>query len=236
MVEEESRLRIKVLTFDLFGTILDLAGSLTPVIQRFLHKHGSSLDPTQVWNQLRTRQRIEQYQDSLLMVGHAGYLEIVRRAFLYVLQMNAIPFTHEEVDNFIDSWKELTPFEDIVGGLRELKECYQLVILSNGEEWFLHHLVKNRVKFDFDRVISAQIVGAFKPHPAVYRACARILGREPYELMMVSSNSFDVMGARACGYQAAWVNRYELPYEETPYKPTLEVKDFRELASSLIRS
>lgn len=228
-----SGLGIKALTFDLFGTILDLTGSLTPVVRRFLQEHGSPLDPTQVWNQLRTRQRIEQYQDNLLMVGHGGYLEAVRRAFLYVLRLNAIPFTYKDVDDFLESWKDLTPFEDAVEGLRQLKERYQLVVLSNGEKWFLKHLVKNRVKFDFDKVISAQTVGVFKPHPAVYRACARILSSEPYELMMVSSNSFDVMGARACGFQAAWVKRYELPYEETPYKPTLVVKDFRELAVSL---
>lgn len=225
--------RVKALTFDLFGTILDLSGSLTPVIQHFLLEHGSSLDPVQVWNQLRMRQRIEQYQDNLLMLGHCGYLEAVRRAFLYVLRLNSIPFTNGDIDSFIENWKDLIPFEDVLEGLDQLKRRYQLVILSNGEDWLLRHLVKNQVKFDFDRVVSAQSVGVFKPHPAVYRTCARTLGCEPYELMMVSSNSFDVMGARACGFQAAWVNRYGLPYEETPYKPTLIVEDFRELAVSL---
>lgn len=228
-----SSLKIKALTFDVFGTILDLAGSLTPVIQRFLRERNSPLDPAQVWRQLRVRQRIEQYQDNLLMVGHSGYLEAVRRAFLYILRLNAIPFTHEDIDNFIESWKELTPFEDAVEGLRQLKDRYELVVLSNGEEWFLQHLVKNRVKFDFDRIVSVQTVGVFKPHPAVYRGCARILDKEPNELMMVSSNSFDVMGARACGFEAAWVNRHTLPYEESPYKPTLTVKDFRELVDAL---
>lgn len=229
-----SGFRIKALTFDLFGTILDLAGSLTPIIQRILNKHNSPLDAIRVWNQFRMRQRIEQYQDNLLMLGHSGYLEAVRRAFLYVLRLNGVPFTDKDVDDFIECWKDLTPFEDAVEGLKQLKARCQLVILSNGENWLLQHLVKNRVKFDFNKVISVQTVGAFKPHPAVYRACARILDSEPHELMMVSSNSFDVMGARACGFQAAWVNRYELPYEETPYKPTLEVKDFRELAVSLL--
>ena len=34
---------------------------------------------------------------------------------------------------------------------------------------------------------------------------------------MVSANSFDVMGAKVCGYKSAFVNRYELPYEDSPY-------------------
>jgi 2-haloacid dehalogenase len=225
--------RIKVLTFDLFGTVLDLGGSLTPFIQRFLQEHGSSLDPSQIWDQLRARQRVEQYQDSLLMMGHGGYLETARRAFLYILRLNRISFTSEEVDHFMEGWKELKPFGDAVEGLEQMKGRYRLVVLSNGDEWFLGHLVKNRVRFDFDEVISAETAGVFKPHPAVYRTCARVLGREPHELMMVSSNSFDVMGARACGFRGAWVERYGLPYEETPYRPDLVVKDFRELAATL---
>lgn len=227
------RFGIEALTFDLFGTTLNIVGSLTPVIERFLRDRDSSLDATQVWNQFRHRQRIEQYQDNLLMLGHCGYLEAVRRAFLYVLRLNGIPFTYEEIDGFIESWKSVTPFEDAVEGLNQLKERYRLVVLSNGEDWFLRHLAENQIRFQFDKIISVETVGVFKPHPAVYRTCARILGNEPHELMMISSNSFDVMGARACGFQAAWIKRSDLPYEETSYKPTLVVKDFHELATAL---
>lgn len=224
---------IKALTFDVFGTVLDLAGSLTPVIERFLSEHGSSLDAVQAWEQFRTRQRIEQYQDNLLMLGHCGYLQAVRRAFLYTLRGNGVSFTDEDIERFIESWKELKPFEDAKEGLTKLREKYRLVVLSNGEDWFLRHLAENQINFEFDKIISVQTVGVFKPHPAVYRTCARILNSEPGELMMVSSNSFDVVGARACGFQAAWVKRYDLPYEENMHKPTLIVKDFHELTTQL---
>jgi hypothetical protein len=41
------------------------------------------------------------------------------------------------------------------------------------------------------------------------------------------------MGARACGFRGAFVNRYQLPYEDTPFRPDVVVKDFRELADRL---
>lgn len=167
------------------------------------------------------------------MLGHCGYLQAVRRAFLYTLRRNGVTFTDEDIEDFIESWKELKPFKDTKEGLTKLKKKYQLVVLSNGEDWFLRHLAENQIDFEFDEIISVQRVGVFKPHPAVYRACAQILNSEPGELMMVSSNSFDVMGARASGFQAAWVKRYNLPYEETMHKPTLIVKDFHELATEL---
>jgi 2-haloacid dehalogenase len=221
------------LTFDVFGTVLDLAGSLTPFLDDFLAERGSPMTGMELWNRIRGRQRIEQYQDNLLMLGHTGYHAAVRRAFSFILKLNGIPFQEEDVDDFIKEWKMLKPFPDVHGNLTRLGEKYRLVILSNGEKWYLEHLAENRIRYQFDEIISVESVQRFKPHPAVYRGCAKKLGREPHQLMMVSSNSFDVMGARACGYNAAWVKRQEVPYQESPYRPTITVASFKELTEKL---
>ena len=225
---------VNTLTFDLFGTVLDLAGSLMPHIDEFLSKRESPLDAAGFWAQWRLRQRVEQYQDTLLMLGHSGYLTVCKYGFIYTLRSNNIPFTHDEVEEFMQAWQQLKPFEDAVNGLNRLKGHYKLVGLSNGEPWYLDHLVKNRIKFDFDAVISVETAGAFKPHPGVYRKAAQILESEVGELMMVASHSFDIMGARACGYRGAYVNRYGLPMEETPYQPDIMTADFEQLADYLV--
>jgi 2-haloacid dehalogenase len=106
-------------------------------------------------------------------------------------------------------------------------------VLSNGENELLAHLVKNRIRYEFDRVISVEDVGVFKPNPQVYRYAARVLEAEPAELMMVSAHSFDAVGARASGYRAAYVNRYDLPWDETPYRFDVEARDFADLATQL---
>ena len=224
----------KALTFDLFGTVLDLGGSLTPFIGQFLAVKGSDADPAEFWAQWRYRQRIEQYQDNIVDLGHSGYLEVARRAFAYVLRLNDVEATRDEIKDFMVAWQSLTPFPEVVSGLERLKTRFKLVALSNGEPDFLAHLVKNRIKWDFDDVISVQVVGAFKPHPGVYRRAAHILGLEIGECLMVSANSFDVMGARACGMRGAFVNRYALPYEDSPHVPDVTVANFTELADSLL--
>jgi 2-haloacid dehalogenase len=224
----------KALTFDLFGTVLDLGGSLTPFIGQFLAVKGSDADPAEFWAQWRYRQRIEQYQDNIVDLGHSGYLEVARRAFAYVLRLNDVEATRDEIKDFMVAWQSLAPFPEVVSGLERLKTRFKLVALSNGEPDFLAHLVKNRIKWDFDDVISVQVVGAFKPHPGVYRRAAHILGLEIGECLMVSANSFDVMGARACGMRGAFVNRYALPYEDSPHVPDVTVANFTDLADSLL--
>ena len=86
--------RVNTLTFDLFGTVLDLAGSLMPHIDEFLAKRESPIDAAAFWAQWRLRQRVEQYQDTILMLGHSGYLTVCKYGFIYTLRSNNIPFNH----------------------------------------------------------------------------------------------------------------------------------------------
>ena len=130
-------------------------------------------------------------------------------------------------------WQDLNPYPEVLETLTHLSEHYDLVALSNGDLHFLQHLVVYRIGWDFDAVISVAEAGAFKPHPAVYRHAAAKLGLEPAQCLMVSANSFDVLGARACGYRAAFVNRRDLPYEDSPLQPDLTVPSFTELAEAL---
>jgi 2-haloacid dehalogenase len=225
----------KALTFDVFGTILDLGGSLTPFIADFLKNRGAGVAAEHFWEQWRARQRIEQYQDTIMMLGHSGYLETSRRACVYTLGIYGISASTQEVVDLMAAWQELKPFPEVVDSLRRLNSRFKLVVLSNGEPEFLAHLTTSRIGYAFDEVISVSAFGAFKPHPCVYRGAAKLLRLEVGECMMISSNSFDVVGARACGFKAAYVDRYRLPYEDTPFIPQITVKDFQELADQLCR-
>jgi 2-haloacid dehalogenase len=224
---------VHTLTFDAFGTILDLGTSHAPRLIDFVNERNTEITAVALWEQWRHRQRIEQYQDNQFCAGHFGYLDSSRRALIYTLRALKLAFDDADIRRIMEGWQELVTFRDVLPGLERLRSKFKLVALSNGERDYLAHLVKNRIRFDFDRVISVEDVGVFKPNPQVYRYAARVLGAEPCELMMVSSNSFDVVGARASGYRGAYVNRYDLPYDETPYRCDVEARDFLELAERL---
>jgi 2-haloacid dehalogenase len=224
---------IHTLTFDLLGTILDLGSSHAPRLGEFLRNKGSAMKAEDLYARWRSRQRIEQYQDNQFCMGHFGYLDSSRRALLYTLRALKLPFDDTDVGGIMEGWNELVPFPDAAPGLERLRRKFNLVVLSNGENAFLAHLAKNCVRFEFDAVISVEDVGVFKPNPQVYRYAARVLESEPHVLMMVSSHSFDAVGARISGYRAAYVNRYGLPYDETPYRYDVEARDFLDLADRL---
>jgi 2-haloacid dehalogenase len=225
---------VKALTFDLFGTVLDIGGSLVPFISPFLKEKGSEVDAEAFWAQWRLRQRVEQYQDNIMALGHSGYQEVARRAFVYVLELNGVEASADEVRDFMRCWQELQPFPEVKGALARLKARYKLVALSNGEPEFLAHLAQKQIQWNFDAIISVMEVGAFKPHPGVYRHAAHKLGLEVGECLMVSANAFDVVGGRACGMRGIYVDRYTLPYDDRPFPPDAVVANFDGLADELL--
>ena len=225
--------RVNCLTFDIFGTVIDLAGSLAGPAGEFLAAHGSEMTGEAFYPEWRERQRIEQYQDNLLMLGHSGYLETCRRAFVYCLKKHNVSYTAGAVSEFMKVYKNLQPYGDAIEGLRSLAGRYKLVALSNGEQWYLEELLGSNVPVRFDAIISVDQVGAFKPSPGVYRKAVQRLRCEPGEIMMVAAHAFDILGAQACGFKAAYVNRYKLPTEDSEYQPDIIVDDFIELAARL---
>ena len=227
--------QVTTLTFDIFGTVLDLSGSLVPPLEDLLRKckAPSELTGKEVWSQWRHRQRIEQYQDNLLLLGHSGYLSVKKRSLIDTLKTLKVEFTLNLIDDFMDSYQFLSPFKETVPGLTRLATKYKLVMLSNGEQKFLEYLAEKRIKFKFDSILSAETVGQFKPHPSVYRFAAQALTLEPNQIMMVAAHSFDILGARHSGYRGAYVNRYDLPYDETIYKPDFITSNFIELCELL---
>jgi 2-haloacid dehalogenase len=72
-------------------------------------------------------------------------------------------------------------------------------------------------------------VKTFKPAPAVYALAPKALGIPAAELLFVSSNGWDVAGAKSFGYQAAWCNRTGAPAEELGVTPDRVVTRLDEL-------
>lgn len=228
----ELRDTLRVLTFDLYGTVVDMQAGLTEAVTPFLAAKGWEGKPASFVTWWRRTHFESSMIDALLDRGHTPYREIGRRALAYTLERAGIPHTQEEVGDLVARIERLRPFDDVPEALARLQTRYRLVILTNGDPDMLEH-AKPYIGFEFDRYVSVAAAGYFKPHVAAYRKAAEILQTEIGRIMHVASHAFDCIGAKAAGMRAGFVNRRGRPCEDTPYRPDLVVHDFTALAEAL---
>ena len=223
---------IKVLMFDLYGTVVDMQTGLTQAIGPFLKERGFKREPSALVTWWRRTHFENSMIDALIPGPHTPYREVGRRALSYTLERAGIPFTRAEVEHFVAQIQYLELFPDVVAALERLHRRYRLAVLSNGDPDMLE-AARPHLGFAFDAMISAGEAGHFKPHPATYRlACAR-MGVAPEEALFVANHAFDCIGAKACGLRTAFVDRRRRPFGETPHAPDLIVADFAGLADAL---
>lgn len=232
------RREIKVLTFDLYGTVVDMQSGLTQAVTPFLKKKGWEGDPQSFVTWWRRTHFEDSMIDALCDRGHTPYRQIGHRAVSIVMDRAGIEYTREDVEWLVSQIETLKPFDDVIAALERLKERYKLVILSNGDRDMLE-AAKPHVGFEFDHVISVQEAGSFKPDWRTYAATEEILTSayphvERSSIMHVANHAFDCIGARAYGFRAAFIDRRKRPFGGSAHQPDLVVGSFTELANALV--
>ena len=144
--------------------------------------------------------------------------------------------TDEEQERLIKEYQNLRPFPDVIPGIEALNsKGHTLAAFSNGVEATARTLLNRAgVLEHLHGVISVDDVKTFKPDPEVYHYLARRLGTEPSEIWLVSSNPFDVIGAKAAGLMAAWIQRKpDARFDPWGIEPDLVAPDLEALAERL---
>jgi 2-haloacid dehalogenase len=223
---------VKVLSFDQYGTIVDMQGGLVEAATPYLKKKGWRGDPNSFVTWWRRTHFENSMIDSLCDRGHTPYREIGHRAVSYTLTRAGIEHSSAEVGELVAEIERLRPFPEVPAALARLAKTYKLAILSNGDRDMLE-AAKPYLGFEFDATISVQEAGCFKPHRRTYETAAKILGLSCLQVMHVANHAFDCIGAKAAGMRTAFIDRRGRPYGQTQHEPDIIVKSMAELADLL---
>jgi len=99
---------------------------------------------------------------------------------------------------------------------------YRLAILSNGSPAMLAAAVENAgLKPLLTDVISVDEVKIYKPSPRAYALASGRLGVPADAIAFVSSNFWDIAGAKRFGFRTCWLNRSRVPQDELGVPPDI---------------
>jgi 2-haloacid dehalogenase len=194
---------IKTVVFDAYGTLYDVH-SVYAKIEELCPGKGDLI--SQIW---RLKQlEYTWLQTSLLEYRDFGFL--TRASLEFALRATGIEPSERITKPLFDKYLDLDPYPEAKHALRKLNSVggYKLAILSNGSTAMLSALVTNSgLGAYLDATISVDSAKKFKPHPDCYALVEKALGVKSDEVMFVSSNGFDVVGAKHFGFKVAWIRR-----------------------------
>ncbi|RBP15589.1 2-haloacid dehalogenase [Roseiarcus fermentans] len=191
---------IRALVFDAYGTLYDVQ-SVRGLATELCGDKGDFI--TQAW-------RLKQLEYTWLrglMRAYEDFSVVTRAALEFALDRAGVTPTPALCEELMAKYLDLDLYPEARQALAALSG-YKLAILSNGSPDMLAALVEGSgIAPFFADVISVDRAKTFKPDPRCYDLVAPALGVERHEVLFVSSNSFDVAGAKQFGLKVAWIDR-----------------------------
>ena len=190
----------QVYIFDAFGTLFD--------VRTVARQHAAVLanradQLSEIWRD----KQLEYTWFHAARGTHVPFRDLTREALLYAL--NKHDLSSDLVPVLLESYCRMPPFPDVVAALQHLKaKQARLAILSNADPDMLDDLVDAaNIRQVFECMLTVSVAGTFKPAPSVYALACEVFKTPTAEMNFVSSNRWDIAGAKAFGFSTVWLNR-----------------------------
>ena len=216
------------LAFDVYGTLVDPAAMAEHVTRDVGVK---AADFAEYW---RGKQLEYSFRRGL-MSHYADFSICTSDALNFTCRRFKTEISAERRSELLRLYQHLPPFDDVAQGLLSLRGEFRLFAFSNGKRSEINAILSNANILDyFDGIVTADDIRSFKPDPAVYSYARRATGAWSAPFWLVSSNPWDIIGARSAGLSAAWIQRSEATiYDPWGIEPNVTVRSLVELPSAL---
>jgi 2-haloacid dehalogenase len=198
---------IRVLLFDVFGTLVDWRTGVARDARAVLSPLGIPVD----WIAFADAWR-DQYQPAMEEV-RTGRLPFSKLDVLHRRNLDVVlgQFDLGRVDEATRvelnlAWHRLDAWPDVPPGLAALRQRFRLAPCSNGNISLMVDLAR-RNAFPWDAIVGAELARDYKPKPSVYLSAAAAFDCRPDEAMMVAAHSSDLAAAASAGLRTAFIAR-----------------------------
>ena len=221
-------MKIKAVLFDAYGTLFDVH-SVALLAEQLFPGQGDKL--SQLW-----RDKQIEYTRLLTMSAPGGeryrpFWELTRAGLRYAAAKLALDLQPAAEEQLMNQYRHLSAFAENHEVLAELKRRGVTTgILSNGDPDMLGVAVKSAGFADLlQHVISVHPARRFKTDPAAYALGTAALKLPAREILFVSSNAWDALGATWFGYTTLWINRGGAPPEQLGTEPSFTGRSLRDV-------
>ncbi|KAF2157376.1 haloacid dehalogenase [Myriangium duriaei CBS 260.36] len=203
-----------IVAFDAYGTLLSTASIAKQLASHFGEEKAEAIATSWRKYQLEYTWRLNS------MNQYEPFSQVTRNSLQHALRESNVSLGDKDVEGLMKAYDTLDIFPDVGPCLSLLgnKTNIYPVVFSNGTQSMVESSVfkspqLQQYSSSIKSVVTVEKVKRYKPHPDVYDHLARQVGKDlskaqdKASLWLVSGNPFDIVGARAMGMKAAWVDR-----------------------------
>ena len=224
--------KIEYLTFDCYGTLIDWESGITAALRPLLQHNELDLSDEDVLNLYA---ELESSVESDEFIPYKGVpREVVKKVGI---KYGFFP-DDKEINSLINSIGFWKPFDDTIDSLQALGKKYRLVVVSNVDD-DLFEITQSKLRVEFDDVITAEQIGAYKTEHRVFETVLARLAVPKTNILHVAQSLYhDIAPANSMGIGTVRVNRRHGKSgsgatPEASAIPDFEVPDLRSLVELL---
>ena len=198
--------QIKCISFDYYGTLVDVGNPFQTIKQWFKTHHCFERQNINVdrFNWLFTKHR------AVLACGNDFKLgiQILTESYIFACKKFHIESNIKEFTEMVSSiFKEATAYKNALETVNFLKEHYQVGLITNADNIYLQNSIKKN-GFDFDFIISSEDARCNKPDDGIFKTAIEVVKIPTHQILMVGDSIVnDIQPARKLGIHAIWLNR-----------------------------
>jgi 2-haloacid dehalogenase len=222
MAHDFDATRLKLLSFDVFGTLISVRDGSYGAFDRILREAGAArIDVKAFWEAWEER-NIRSYWSP-----YRPYKDICMDSLAATFEEFGIKGRPETISYFFEAFSNFAPYPDVVDTLSQLSHRFKLAIVSNIDDDLL---AMTPLKWSFDLVCTAERAKGYKPDGTLFRHLLLSAGVDRAEILHSGQSQFtDMVGAKPLGMTVAWINRRGITLNPKVPRPDFQFPDIQSL-------
>jgi 2-haloacid dehalogenase len=216
------RLQPKLMSFDVFGTLISVRDSSYGAFERILADTGARhIDVKAFWEHWEHR-NIAHYWEP-----YRSYREICELSLAETFARFEVAGDSRLIDRYFEAFPSFFLYDDVVRTLDQLSRRYKLAVVSNIDDDLL---ALTPLKRNFDLVCTAQRAKGYKPDGTLFRYLIEHAGVAKGDILHSGQSQFtDMVGGKPLGLTIAWINRRQIALDDSVPRPDFIFPDIQSL-------
>jgi 2-haloacid dehalogenase len=213
---------LKLMSFDVFGTLISVRAGSYEAFRRILYEAGAPHVDVRAFWEVWEEHNIASYS-----ARYQPYKSICLKSLAAAFESFGINGRAETISYYFDAFSKFELYPDVSATLDRLSKRFKLAIVSNIDDDLLATTPLMRT---FDLVCTAERAKGYKPDGTLFRYLLANSGYARQQILHCGQSQFtDLVGAKPLGLTVAWINRRAIPLSSKVPRPDFVYSDIQSL-------